>query len=89
MQCLKDIKYDYVLFFQVSGEHNHARDPSAVTAAEMMSNVRKRARDTVQPMPSIFNEMLAETRTHEWDDEVEQVVTKLPTFYAGNVLPIL
>ena len=67
-----------------TGEHNHPRDDHQVVAAELMSGISKRVRETVDPIPSIFNEMLAETRTTEWDEDAQEVIAKIPTFYSAK-----
>ena len=69
---------------KASGEHNHQRDESAIVAAEIMSGVRKQVRGSTQPVPSIFNAMLTDTRSTEWDDSIQEVVAKLPTFYEAK-----
>lgn len=64
--------------------HNHPQDPLGVTAKQLMSNVRKRVRETIEPIPAIYDDMLANLRTPEWDADTEAVAIKLPTFYSAR-----
>lgn len=76
--------YYHLLLFQISDENNHPPDEGAVIAADIMSVVRKQVRNSTQPLPSIFNDMLADTRSMEWVDAIQDVVFKLPTFYTAK-----
>ena len=69
---------------QIKGNHNHDQDKTTVCAKEMLSLVRKRIRDTVDPIPSIYDDMLSTLRSREWDDSTEELATRFPTFYSAK-----
>lgn len=69
---------------KLADEHNHPRDDSRIVAADIMSGVRKQVRGSTQPVPSIYNDMLADTRSIEWDNSTQEVVANLPTFYEAK-----
>ncbi len=69
---------------KASGIHNHMQDQTAISVAEMKSNMRKRVRESIEPIPSIFTEMVTSVRTDADDAEADEVVKRLPTFYTAK-----
>ena len=65
------------LLTQTNG-HNHPVDPIEVREEEIKSNLRKRVRDKLTPVPRIYNVALVELSTQ--DDRRNSVATQLPMF---------
>ena len=51
--------------FQITGNHNHDQDSAAVAVKDILSIVRKRVRETVESIPSIYDDMLSTLRSRE------------------------
>jgi len=63
-----------------NSEHNHNADPGKIVASQIMTNVKKRCREEIKPVPQIYNEELSKLRTPDWDDIDADVAEKLPTY---------
>ena len=63
---------------------NHPRNYSGIVAEDIVSSVRKLVRGSTQLVPSIFNDIWADTRSIEWNDSAQEVVAKPPTFYEAK-----
>ena len=63
------------LLAQTNG-HNHPVDPTETRVEEIKSNLRKRAREELTPVPCIYNEALIELSTQDRDS----VAAQLPMF---------
>lgn len=64
----------------VGRDHTHPSDIVGITAAAFISGVKKRCRDEVDPIPSIFDECLGSLRDRECDVHVVSVIESIPTF---------
>ena len=62
------------------GNHCHPPDNTIVPVDRLMQNIRKRCRDEVTSIPSIFAEETASLRDAYWDEDTTRVVEKTPTF---------
>ena len=61
---------------QMNG-HNHAVNLAATRVEEIKSKLRKRAREEVTPVPTLYNEALVELRTQP---DSSDVAPTLPTY---------
>ena len=57
--------------------HNHAVDPTDIKVETIKSNLRKRVREEVTPVPRIYNEAVVQLSTEE---DCSSVAAQLPTF---------
>jgi hypothetical protein len=64
------------LLAQTNG-HNHPVDPTEARVEEIKSNLRKRVRKELTPVPRIYNEALIEPSTQE---DRDSVAAQLPMF---------
>ena len=63
--------------FQVTNGHNHVLDETDSRVEQIRSNLRKRAREEVVPIPSVYNDALIELSTQH---DHPMVAPKLPSF---------
>lgn len=61
---------------------NHTHPPNNVDnyIRNIMGDIRKRCRDELTPIPTIYEEEIANIRGKDWDEETEQVARHIPTF---------
>jgi len=61
--------------------HNHTGDIIEVAASAFINNVKKRCRDEVCPIPTIFDDELSKLRNQECDDTTVEMIRQIPTFH--------
>jgi hypothetical protein len=61
-------------------DHNHASDHIGQAESVFLNDVKKRCREEVVPIPTIYDEELGKLRDRECDDDVEDMIRKIPTF---------
>ncbi|WAR15649.1 hypothetical protein MAR_005754, partial [Mya arenaria] len=61
---------------------NHTHPPNNVDndIRNIMGDIRKRCRDELTPIPTIYEEEIANIRGKDWDEETEQMARHIPTF---------
>lgn len=59
---------------------NHPSDHIGLAAASFVTNVKKRCREEVNPIPSIDDEEVGSLRNRDFDDDVEDMIRRIPTF---------
>ena len=63
-------------------DHNHPPSPSDIKAKLFLSHIKERARNCLDPLPTLYDSEIIQFRTREWDDDTRQIVEKIPTFVA-------
>lgn len=61
-------------------EHNHPSEAAEIEVRRTLESMRKRARDDITPMPSLYEEEVCKLRNTPWTDETTAVARSLPTY---------
>ena len=78
--CRATINTFQGILTKVGNQHNHEADPVQLEVDRVMHKVKKRCREELTPIPSLFQEEIAKLRTPEWNDDMKTMVEKLPTY---------
>ena len=76
--CQARLTSEGVEVAQQTNGHNHAIDGVEAQVERVKHNLRKRAREEVTPIPSIYNDALVDIATNS--EENEALAGRLPTF---------
>lgn len=60
--------------------HNHPPNPAKLEANKVLQFIKKRCREEITPVPTIYKQEIAKPRTPEWNDDTQRMVEQLPTF---------
>jgi len=63
-------------------EHNHPSDYLGLGAAAFINSVKKRCCEDVSPVSAIYDEELQNLRPGDADEDVENLIGRIPTFYS-------
>ena len=61
-------------------EHNHPPSNSDIKSKLFMAHIQERARNSLEPLPTLYDSEIIQFHTREWSDETQEVVEKIPTF---------
>lgn len=62
--------------------HNHQPEHEQLKVDEILRSLKRRCREDVVPVPTIYEEELSKLRTTEWDDDMHRTVEHFPTFHS-------
>ncbi|KAJ8307731.1 hypothetical protein KUTeg_014717, partial [Tegillarca granosa] len=62
--------------------HNHQPEHEQLKVNEILESIKKRCREEVVPVPTIYEEEVSKLRTPEWDDDMHHMEEQLPTFHS-------
>jgi len=79
-QCAATLITLNSILVSLGQNHNHPTDTVSLAADAFINNVKKRCREEVSPIPTIFDEELGKLRSREYDDDVGDMIRKIPTF---------
>jgi hypothetical protein len=60
-------------------DHNHPADTLKLAAFAFLNEVKKRCRDEVVPIPTIYKDEIAKLKNDEYDETVKDMIEKIPT----------
>jgi hypothetical protein len=64
----------------ITQNHNHPSDGIGLAACAFIGEVKKRCRDEVTPIPTIYDKELGKLRNRECDDTVIEMIENIPTY---------
>lgn len=63
-------------------EHNHPSDYLGLGASAFINSVKKRCSDEITPVSAIYDEELRKLATGDADDDIENLIGRIPTYYS-------
>jgi len=63
-------------------DHQHPSDNIGITADAFLAGVKKRCREEIDPIPTLYDECLGALRDEECDEAVVNVIKRIPTYYS-------
>lgn len=61
--------------------HNHQPEHEQQKVNEILESIKKRCREEIIPVPTVYEEEVSKVRTPEWDDDMHHMVEQLQTFH--------
>ncbi|XP_071150903.1 uncharacterized protein [Mytilus edulis] len=82
MDCAGTVNTTDNLVTRFPRDHNHPPSHADIKAKQFLSHLSEKARSCLDPLPTLYDSEIIQFQCREWDEDIRQIVEKIPTFTA-------